>query len=141
MGLFGKSKKEKEREAAEEHARVQKEFLDARRKAAAETAAKPAAAGPSTPQAGTPGARPAGLGGPAGGIAPASTGAATGAGTYTVQSGDSLSKIAREKLGDGNRWREIYDANREVIGDDPDLIKPGQRLRIPGAGGGSGPTA
>jgi len=51
--------------------------------------------------------------------------------TYTVDSGDSLWKIAEQELGDGNRWREIYDANKETIGDNPDLIKPGQRLKIP----------
>lgn len=50
---------------------------------------------------------------------------------YTVQSGDSLSKIAKKHYGDMNSWRKIYDANKQTIGDNPDLIKPGQRLVIP----------
>ncbi|HUO86768.1 MAG TPA: LysM peptidoglycan-binding domain-containing protein, partial [Thermoanaerobaculia bacterium] len=75
----------------------------------------------------------AGIG--AGTTVPAATGAPAAAGTEsTVQSGDSLSKIAQRHLGDANRWPEIYQANRAVIGDNPDLIKPGQRLRIPGGG-------
>jgi LysM repeat protein len=52
--------------------------------------------------------------------------------TYTVKSGDSLSKIAKELLGDANRWREIYKANEDKI-KNPDLIYPGQELVIPGA--------
>jgi nucleoid-associated protein YgaU len=48
--------------------------------------------------------------------------------TYTVKSGDSLSKIGQHH---GVAWREIYEANKDVIGDDPDKIKPGQTLRIP----------
>jgi len=51
--------------------------------------------------------------------------------TYTVKSGDSLWAIAKQTLGDGSRWREIYNANAGVIGKDPNLIKPGQTLRIP----------
>ena len=49
---------------------------------------------------------------------------------YTVQSGDTLSEIARRKLGDANRWLEIAQANRETV-PDPDKIKPGQQLKIP----------
>jgi nucleoid-associated protein YgaU len=52
--------------------------------------------------------------------------------SYTVVSGDSLSKIAKRYYGDANQWRRIYEANREQI-KDPDLIHPGQRFRIPGA--------
>ena len=48
--------------------------------------------------------------------------------TYTVKSGDSLSKIGQHH---GVAWREIYEANKDVIGDDPDKIFPGQTLRIP----------
>jgi nucleoid-associated protein YgaU len=55
---------------------------------------------------------------------------------YTVQSGDSLSKIAKEYLGDAMAYPKIFEANREVI-KDADLIYPGQKIRIPGAG----PTA
>lgn len=50
--------------------------------------------------------------------------------TYVVKSGDSLSKIAKELLGDANRWPEIFEANRDQI-KDPNLIYPGQELKIP----------
>ena len=50
---------------------------------------------------------------------------------HTVVSGDSLSKIAKHHYGDAGKWRRIYDANRQTIGDNPDLIKPGQDLVIP----------
>ncbi|WP_380019829.1 LysM peptidoglycan-binding domain-containing protein [Dokdonella ginsengisoli] len=50
--------------------------------------------------------------------------------TYTVARGDSLSKIAKKVLGNANRWREIFDANRDQI-DNPDLIQPGQVLKLP----------
>jgi nucleoid-associated protein YgaU len=48
-----------------------------------------------------------------------------------VESGDSLWAIAEQELGDGNRWRELYDANKNTIGDNPDLIEPGMVLKIP----------
>jgi nucleoid-associated protein YgaU len=51
---------------------------------------------------------------------------------YTVTPGDSLSKIAKRFYGDGNRWQKIFEANRDQI-KDPDLIKPGQKLKIPAA--------
>ena len=50
--------------------------------------------------------------------------------TYTVQSGDSLSKIAKHQYGDGNKWKAIFEANRDQI-TNPDLIHPGQVLKIP----------
>jgi len=53
---------------------------------------------------------------------------------HTVVSGDSLSKIAKHHYGDANAWRRIYEANRHTIGDNPDLIKPGQDLVIPEEG-------
>jgi len=52
--------------------------------------------------------------------------------SYTVVAGDSLSKIARRFYGDANKWPRIHEANRDQI-KDPDLIHPGQKLRIPGA--------
>jgi nucleoid-associated protein YgaU len=61
------------------------------------------------------------------------TGAAAGGGamdTYTVKAGDTLSKIAKEKLGDANAYHEIFNANRDQLSD-PDKIKPGQVLKIP----------
>ena len=51
--------------------------------------------------------------------------------TVTVQRGDTLSALAGRYLGDMGRWREIYNANRAVIGADPDLILPGQVLTLP----------
>lgn len=51
--------------------------------------------------------------------------------TYTVKPGDYLSAIAQQYLGDGNRWPEIYDLNRDLIGPDPNLIHPGQVLTLP----------
>ncbi|EJF10657.1 LysM peptidoglycan-binding domain-containing protein [Pontibacter sp. FD36] len=50
---------------------------------------------------------------------------------YTVQSGDSLSKIAKKLYGDANAWNRIYEANKDTIGGNPDLIRPGQRFKIP----------
>jgi nucleoid-associated protein YgaU len=50
--------------------------------------------------------------------------------TYTVQKGDSLSKIARQEYGDANAWRRIFEANKDLI-KNPDLIHPGQVLKIP----------
>ncbi len=51
--------------------------------------------------------------------------------TYTVRKGDSLSKIAKSLLGDARKWRDIYEANKDVVGSNPDLIQPGQVLKIP----------
>jgi len=51
--------------------------------------------------------------------------------TYTVKAGDSLSKIAKAVYGDAKKWKQIYEANKAVIGNNPDLIKPGQVLTIP----------
>lgn len=50
--------------------------------------------------------------------------------TYTVASGDSLSKIAKREYGDANKWPRIYEANKDKI-KNPDLIHPGQVLNIP----------
>jgi nucleoid-associated protein YgaU len=47
---------------------------------------------------------------------------------YTVKSGDTLSEIAQRY--EGISWRQIWEANRDQI-NDPDLIHPGQKLRIP----------
>ena len=47
--------------------------------------------------------------------------------TYTVQSGDSLSKIGQHY---GVSWQKIFEANRDKL-DDPDKIQPGQELTIP----------
>lgn len=50
--------------------------------------------------------------------------------TYTVESGDSLSKIAKKFYGNANKWRAIFEANGDQLSN-PDLIKPGQVLKIP----------
>jgi LysM repeat protein len=49
---------------------------------------------------------------------------------YVIEKGDTLWKIAAKFLGSGNRYPEIFEANREVILD-PDKIFPGQKIRIP----------
>ncbi|MDH3633615.1 MAG: peptidoglycan-binding protein LysM [Gammaproteobacteria bacterium] len=49
---------------------------------------------------------------------------------YTIVSGDSLSKIAKNFYGNAMDYPKLFDANREVI-KDPDLIYPGQKIRIP----------
>lgn len=51
---------------------------------------------------------------------------------YTVRSGDTLWKIAVEVYGDGARYAEIFEANRDLL-DSPDRILPGQELRLPPA--------
>jgi nucleoid-associated protein YgaU len=50
--------------------------------------------------------------------------------TYTVQSGDTLSGIAKKFLGNANAYMDIFNANRDQL-TDPDKIKPGQVLKIP----------
>jgi nucleoid-associated protein YgaU len=55
---------------------------------------------------------------------------AAGARTYTVKSGDTLSAIAKEHLGNASAYMKIFEANRDQL-TDPDKIKPGQVLRIP----------
>ncbi len=60
-------------------------------------------------------------------------GSAPGAGaakTYTVKSGDTLSRIAKEHYGDANKYTKIFEANKDQL-KDPDVIKPGQILKIP----------
>ncbi|MGB5569000.1 MAG: peptidoglycan-binding protein LysM [Sedimenticolaceae bacterium] len=49
---------------------------------------------------------------------------------YTIVSGDSLSKIAKAHYGNAMDYPKIFEANKEVI-KDPDLIYPGQKIRIP----------
>lgn len=55
----------------------------------------------------------------------------TNAGAYLVVRGDSLWLIAKNQLGSGNRWREIYELNKGVLAD-PQLIYAGQKLAMPG---------
>lgn len=50
---------------------------------------------------------------------------------YTVKSGDSLSKIAKAHYGDAMKWKQVYEANKALIGSNPDMIQPGQELTLP----------
>ena len=59
------------------------------------------------------------------------TGGEAGA-SYTVQKGDSLSRIAKRELGSYNLWNVIYEANRDQLSN-PNVIRPGQVLTIPGS--------
>lgn len=55
-----------------------------------------------------------------------------GGGEYTtVIKGDTLSDLAYIYCGKASKWPQIYKANKRVIGSNPNLIKPGQRLYIP----------
>jgi nucleoid-associated protein YgaU len=56
--------------------------------------------------------------------------AATAGRTYTVKAGDTLSKIAKEHLGDAKQYTAIFNANRDQLSD-PDKIQPGQVLKLP----------
>jgi LysM repeat protein len=56
--------------------------------------------------------------------------AAQTAKTYTVKSGDTLSGIAKQLLGNSNQYMDIFNANKDQL-TDPDKIKPGQVLKIP----------
>jgi LysM repeat protein len=55
---------------------------------------------------------------------------ASGARTYTVKAGDTLSKISKEFYGDPNRYQKIFEANRDKL-ENPDKIRAGQELTIP----------
>jgi LysM repeat protein len=59
--------------------------------------------------------------------------AAAGGKTYTVQPGDSLSKIAKQVYGSAGDYMRIFEANKDQL-DDPDKIKAGMTLKIPAAG-------
>jgi nucleoid-associated protein YgaU len=50
--------------------------------------------------------------------------------TYTVKSGDTLSKISKQFYGDANAYMQIFEANRDKLAD-PDKIQAGQQLVIP----------
>ena len=58
------------------------------------------------------------------------TGAAEQERTYTVKAGDTLSKIAKDTLGDASAYIDIFKANQDQLRD-PDKIQPGQVLKIP----------
>ncbi|MGA8406937.1 MAG: LysM peptidoglycan-binding domain-containing protein [Candidatus Acidiferrales bacterium] len=69
--------------------------------------------------------------------APAAAAAAASAGgpsssarTYTVQPGDSLSKISKQFYGDANKYMKIFEANKDKLSD-PDKVRAGMDLVIP----------
>lgn len=57
-------------------------------------------------------------------------GGAGGSRTYTVKSGDTLSKIAKEFYGNANDYNKIFEANKDQLSS-PDRINAGQELKIP----------
>lgn len=62
---------------------------------------------------------------------------------YTVKPGESLWSIATQHLGNGSRFTEIVDLNRDILGDKPSFLRPGWVLRIPAnttAAAASGPA-
>jgi nucleoid-associated protein YgaU len=52
-----------------------------------------------------------------------------------VEEGDTLFDIARYELGKASRWSEIYDLNRQALGEDMDYLRPGTQLILPHAAG------
>lgn len=60
--------------------------------------------------------------------------APAGSRVYVVEEGDTLFDIARYELGKASRWGEIYDLNRETLGEDFDYLQPGTQLVLPGGG-------
>jgi len=61
----------------------------------------------------------------------ASTGSAAGKRTYKVKSGDSFYKIAKEQLGNAERWKELLALNKTLVNGDPSSLQPGQTLVLP----------
>ncbi|WP_326690741.1 transglycosylase SLT domain-containing protein [Streptomyces sp. NBC_01795] len=57
-------------------------------------------------------------------------------GSYVVVGGDSLYRIATDRDVKGG-WKAVYDANRKTVGDDPGLIRPGQKLTLPSSSAGA----
>lgn len=58
----------------------------------------------------------------------------SGRDVYIVNEGDTLFTIARYELGKATRWAEIYDLNREALGEDYDHLRPGMELAMPARG-------
>jgi nucleoid-associated protein YgaU len=50
--------------------------------------------------------------------------------TYTVAAGDSLSTIASKTYGSQAKWKELYQKNKDVIGNDPHFVHAGQKLTL-----------
>jgi len=64
-------------------------------------------------------------------VATAGASASTSGREYVVQPGDTLRSIAQDQYGDASQWPKIYQANRDLIGDDPDALVAGTTLQIP----------
>jgi nucleoid-associated protein YgaU len=62
---------------------------------------------------------------------PVATGSPGPVEEYVVQPGDTLRSIAQQRYGDSEAWSKIYEANRALIGPNPDALQVGMRLRIP----------
>ena len=60
--------------------------------------------------------------------------------TYTVKGGDTLSQIAQATLGSSGRWPELYELNKGVIGSNPNVIRAGMVLTLPGGASAPKPT-
>jgi nucleoid-associated protein YgaU len=65
--------------------------------------------------------------------ASSSSSTAAVAGEYVVEDGDTMRDIAQKVYGDADQWQRIYDANRDLIGPDPDALQVGTHLHIPPA--------
>jgi len=61
----------------------------------------------------------------------ATAGTSASAREYVVQPGDTLRSIAQDQYGDASQWPKIYQANRDLIGDNPDALVAGTTLQIP----------
>jgi len=85
---------------------------------------------PQAAQAAGAGAGAAGASNLAPGMTPASTTANMQQQTYTVQKGDTLSKISKQFYGNANEYMKIFEANKDQL-KDPDKIQIGQVLKIP----------
>lgn len=57
--------------------------------------------------------------------------------TYTVEKGDNLSSISKRFYGKSSYWKQIFEANRDTI-ENPDLIYPGQTIKLPAIDTGGG---
>ncbi|MDQ5964505.1 MAG: LysM peptidoglycan-binding protein [Cyanobacteriota bacterium erpe_2018_sw_39hr_WHONDRS-SW48-000098_B_bin.30] len=54
--------------------------------------------------------------------------------SYTIKAGDNLWNIAKDNLGQATKWTDIYKMNSDVLGANPELIRPGTTIQLPGAG-------
>jgi nucleoid-associated protein YgaU len=63
---------------------------------------------------------------------------ARGQRVYTVREGDTFFGLAARELGNGSRWPELYELNKDVVGEKPDGLRPGQTLILPPKSPGTG---